>query len=175
MVDAGVMESMRAALPADDWIRELCHDARDLVIGCAIHVCSPSCFKHHSNGASYICRHNFYHIVVLCGESGSEVKCRRRGKALRGCLGIFCDTRFGMAGRIVTFQLHPGECATNYAALVAMRCNVDVQDLRRVLPPRMWMSEGEIEPELPEEQSDSYSGILFSVWSMSVAVAHVLN
>ena len=168
MLDAGAMASMRTALPADEWIRNLCSDARDLVIGCGIHVCTPSCFKHHSNGACYICRHNFYHIVVLCNESGSEVKRRRRGKALRGCLGIFCDTQFGMAGRIVTFQLHPGECATNYAALVAMRCNVDVQDLRRVLPPRTWLNEEELEPELPEEQSNTYSGEVS--WSVPVAL-----
>ena len=28
-----------------------------------------------------------------------------------------------------------------------MRCNVDVQDLRRVLPPKMWLPESELEPE----------------------------
>ena len=35
---------------------------RELVIGCAVHVCSPSCYKYHSKGASHICRHNCYHV-----------------------------------------------------------------------------------------------------------------
>ena len=38
-------ELSRQALPSAEWIREMCKDARDLVIGCGIHVCSPSCFK----------------------------------------------------------------------------------------------------------------------------------
>ena len=81
------------------------------MIGCAVHVCSPSCFKYHSKGASHICRHNFFHVVTLCGEAAEqEVRIRRRGKALRGCIGIFRDTRYGMAGRILTYQMHPWEC-----------------------------------------------------------------
>ena len=51
-----------------------------------------------------------------------------------------------MAGRIFTFQVHPGECPTNYAGLFAMRCNLDMQDLRRVLPPETWPSPSELEP-----------------------------
>ena len=53
-----------------------------------------------------------------------------------------------MAGRIITFQTHPYECPTNYAALLAMRCNIDVQDLRRVPPPRFWMQSEELEPHV---------------------------
>ena len=72
---------------------------------------------------------------------------RRRGKALRGCIVSLRETKFGMAGRIDTFQDQPFERPTNYAALVAMRCNVDVQDMSRVLPPRMWHPKDELETE----------------------------
>lgn len=117
----------------------MCYDARDLVIGCAIHNCSPSCWKYHSKGASHICRHNFYHVVTFVTEDWEEIRRRRGGKALRGCVGIFRETQYGMAGRILTYQLNSFECPTNYAALVAMRCNVDLQDMRRVLPPRLFL------------------------------------
>ena len=60
------------------------------------------------------------------------------------------DRRYGMMGKIRTVQVHPWECVTNYAALVALRCNVDVQDLRRVLPPHIWISEQELELEVDE-------------------------
>ena len=33
-----------------------------------------------------------------------------------------------------------------------MRCNVDVQDLRRTLPPRIWMPSEDLEPETTEDQ-----------------------
>ena len=58
-------------------------------------------------------------------------------------MGIFRDTRFGMAGRILTYQDHGFEGSTNYAGLVAFRSNLDVQDLRRVLPPQLWLPEDE--------------------------------
>jgi hypothetical protein len=145
-------EGMRRALPSDDFIRELFQDARELVIGCAVHVCSTSCFKYHSKGASHICRHNFYHLVNLTDDEGNEARQqRRRGKPLRACIGIFRDTRYGSAGRIITLQIHPYECVTNYIAMVAMRCNVDVQDLRRVLPPELWMPPDELEPAVPHD------------------------
>ena len=97
------------------------------------------------------------HVVTLYDEEDTELRKRRRGKPLRGCIGIFRDTRFGMAGRIITFQMHPWECSTNYAALVAMRCNVDVQDLRRVLPPTMWMPAEELEPAGQETEGETYT------------------
>ena len=147
----------RRMIPSEEWIRKVCFDARELVIGCAVHVCSPSCWKYHSKGANYICRHGFYHVVTLYGEDDSEVRFRRRGKPLRGCVGIFRETRYGMAGRVITYQVHPYECPTNYATIVASRCNVDVQDLRRVLPPEMWMSANEHEPAAIEEDGDSYN------------------
>ena len=141
------MDELRQALPSDAWIKEVCGDARDLVIGCAVHVCSPSCFKYYSKGSSFICRHNFYHVVNFCGEEPEHaVRIRRRGKALRGCIGIFRETKYGMAGRIITIQKHPGECCTNYAGMITIRSNLDVQDLRRVLRPDLWMEPCELEP-----------------------------
>ena len=88
-----------------------------------------------------------YHVVTLVDDDMNEVIRRKRGKTLRGCIAIVRDTRFGMAGRILTYQMHPGESPTNYAALCTMRCNVDVQDLRRVLPPILWLEPHELEPE----------------------------
>ena len=130
-------EVLRRAMPSEEWLRNLCHDARDLVIGCAIHTCSPSCWKYHSKGASHICRHGFYHVVTFLTEDWTEIRRRRGGKPLRGCIGIFRETQYGMAGRILTYQVNPNECPTHYASLVGMRCNVDVQDMRRVLPPKL--------------------------------------
>ncbi|CAK0841403.1 unnamed protein product, partial [Prorocentrum cordatum] len=157
--------------PQELWFYEsgfaMCRDVRELVIGCGIHVCSPSCYKYHSDRTrgSQICRHNFYNLVKLCtwteGEDSRECRLRTRGKALRGCIGIFRETDYGMAGRIVTFQLHPGETSTKYAALVAARCNVDVQDMRRVLPPRLWMDASELEPPANEEDRKSYNHGLY--------------
>ena len=50
-----------------------------------------------------------------------------------------------------------GECSTNYAALVALRSNLDVQDMRRVLPPLLWMPEADLEPAANEEEGESYN------------------
>ncbi|CAK0850189.1 unnamed protein product, partial [Prorocentrum cordatum] len=159
--------TLAESLPSEEWIREMCRDVRELVIGCGIHVCSPSCYKCHSDKTrgSQICRHSFYNLVTLCtwteGEDSRECRLRTRGKALRGCIGIFRETDYGVAGRIVTFQLHPGETSTKYAALVSARCNVDVQDMRRVLPPRLWMDASELEPPANEEDRKSYNHGLY--------------
>ena len=151
------LRTLREALPSEEYIRELCADARDLVIGCTIHVCSPSCFKYHSDGAHHICRHGFYHIVTFIDEDWTEIRRRRKGKPLRGVMGIFRDTRFGMAGRIITYQDHGFEGSTNYAGLVAFRSNLDVQDLRRVLPPQLWLPEHDLEPDAKEADSDTFN------------------
>ena len=115
------MKELRAAIPPEEWFRQFCHDAHDLVIEAEIHVCNPSCWKYHSKGANHICRHGSYHVVTLVDDDMTEVTRRRRGKALRGCIAIVRDTRFGMAGRILTYQLHPGgephelRCSLHYA------------------------------------------------------------
>ena len=150
--DADVENSFREAVPSEEFVRDLCRDARDLVIGCAIHLCSPSCYKYHSKGTSHICRHQFYHVVNFATwddnpENQKEARFRRRGKPLRACVAIIRETTYGMAGRLFTYQLHPWECSTNYAAMVAMRCNLDVQDLRRAVRPDIWMASEDQEPE----------------------------
>ena len=61
------------------------------------------------------------------------------------------DTRYGMVGRVLTCQIHPWECPTNYATLVSARCNVDAQDMRRVVPPRLWLPAEELEPIVAED------------------------
>ena len=150
--DPDTVCNFREALPPEDFVRQMCSDARDLVIGCAVHVCSSSCYKYHGQGKNHICRHNFYHIVSFATADYIEVRRRRKGKPLRACLAIIREHKWGMSGRILTYQTHPFECPTNYAALVAMRCNIDVQDLRRTLPPALWMPEEDLEPETIEEQ-----------------------
>ena len=44
----------------------------------AIHVCSPSCYKYHSKGASHICRHNFYHVATFADAARRIDGVRRR-------------------------------------------------------------------------------------------------
>ncbi|CAK0792583.1 unnamed protein product, partial [Prorocentrum cordatum] len=158
--------TLAESLPSDEWIREMCRDARELVIGCGIHVCSPSCYKYHSDETRgvQICRHNFYNLVTLCtwpeGGDSQECRLRTRGMALRGCIGIFRETDYGMAGRVAIFQLHPGETSTKYAAVVSARCNVDVQDMTGA-PPRLWMDASELEPPAIEEDRKSYNHGLY--------------
>ena len=73
---------------------------------------------------------------------------RRRGKALRNAIFAVKATRHGMQGRLLHFQEHPYECQTNYGGLAAMRCNLNVQDLRRVLSEKWWLEPGERMPHL---------------------------
>ena len=51
---------------------------------------------------------------------------------------IVKQTKHGMQGRLLLFQEHPFEVQSNYAGSAALRCNFDVQDLRRVLPEAIW-------------------------------------
>ena len=71
----------------------------------------------------------------------------------------------GMLGRLDYFQEHPFEGFANYTALVCVRCNLDLQDLRRILikhaphempgigdrPAWSWMNAGGIPRSLPEQ------------------------
>ena len=47
-------QELHEALPSESFIQEVCKDARDLVIGCAVHLCSPSCWKYHSSKLTQI-------------------------------------------------------------------------------------------------------------------------
>ena len=40
---------------------------------------------------------------------------------------------------------------------MAARCNVDVHDMRRVLPPRLWIHPDELEPEAKEQDRITYN------------------
>jgi len=53
-----------------------------------------------------------------------------------------------MQGRLLMFQEQPLEVLTNYAGAASLRCNFDVQDLRRVLPESLWKSDQETLPTL---------------------------
>ena len=53
---------------------------------------------------------------------------------------IVQQAKHGMQGRLLLFQEHSFEVQANYAASCALRCNFDVQDLRRVLPEELWSS-----------------------------------
>ena len=58
-----------------------------------------------------------------------------------------------MQGRLLMFQEQPFEVHTNYAGSGALRCNFDVQDLRRVLPESLWKLEEEACPSLPVNET----------------------
>ena len=79
-----------------------------------------------------------------------------RGKPLRNALYIVRQNKFGMQGRLLLFQEHPFECQSNYGALGALRCNLDMQDLRRVYPADDWLDE-EPPPFGPRPAADDIS------------------
>ena len=114
------------------WQKAFSEDARGLGSEVLVHICGESCFKYSGNRVQQICRHGFYYVTEI-----GEWRRRRRGKALRNTLVVVDQTKYGMQGRIQLFQEHPFECQSNYAGLVALRCNLDVQDLRRVSAKRL--------------------------------------
>ena len=66
-----------------------------------------------------------------------------------------------MQGRLLLFQEHPFEVQTNYAASAALRCNFDVQDLRRVLPEHLWKPDDVALPSLRiDEDRDKEMGYM---------------
>lgn len=68
---------------------------------------------------------------------------RRKGKALRPSfhIGSEAEAEYGMQGRLRPIQLSPFEVQTSYGGLVAGRRNLDVQDMRRVIDPALWMAD----------------------------------
>ena len=98
-----------------------------------------------------LCRHGFYHIVSL-----ADFKRRRRGKPLRNVFFIIKQTKFGMQGRALTFQEHPFECQSNYAGIAGMRCNLDVQDLRRVIQEELWLDDADKLPSIGARPEQGY-------------------
>ena len=116
-----------------------------------------------SSGAKmeHICRHGFYYVIILeTGDANEEHwKQRRRGKPLRNVMFVVKETGHGMQGRILHFQEHPFECLSNYGGIASMRCNLDVQDLRRVLPAEHWMATDDVMPRIGDKPEWGYMNV----------------
>jgi hypothetical protein len=141
--------SFVGALEAVEWQRLFGEDVRRLGAEVLVHICGDSCHKYSGSKTTQICRHGFYYVVSL-----ADWRRRRRGKALRNSIAIVKQCKFGMQGRLLPLQEHPFECQSNYAALAALRCNFDMQDLRRVLPVQHWLA-GEL-PHLGDRPTWGY-------------------
>ena len=64
-----------------------------------------------------------------------------------------------MQGRVLHFPEHPIECQSNYAGVGSIRCNLDVQDLRRVLPEDGWLQEGGSLPHIGDRKEWGYMNV----------------
>ena len=143
-----------------EWRNRFCMDARELAMRCILHACGESCWKYSKPGMPPTCRHGMFHVII---SESHDVKGRRSGKKLRNAVQIIMEDEGGMLGRVCTFQEHPYEGPTSYTGLVNVRCNLDLQDLRRVLvkyapevmpcigdrPEWAWMNNGGVPCELP--------------------------
>ena len=138
----------------NDFERCFLYDAWRLVLQSHIHRCGPSCYKYNTGKKkAALCRHYFYHVARLVEEAAAAKAAKRRrlrGKStveLSGAAsaapqesffrlrGRELYNRVAVAnGRVYPWQTQAYEGKTNYCGLVALRCNLDVQDLRRVLP-----------------------------------------
>ena len=127
---------------------------RELASEVFVHICGESCHKYSGKKVQQIWRHGFYYICNLGDwERRAEgISFRRRGKALRSSIFVVKNTKHGMQGRLLMLQEHPFEVQTNYAGASALRCNFDVQDLRRVLPERLWKQTDECLPSLRADE-----------------------
>ncbi|CAE7805362.1 unnamed protein product, partial [Symbiodinium sp. CCMP2592] len=140
-----------AAKPEEDareWQAHFLQDLHSLAPALLKHQCSDSCYKYSDKGSVSwkICRHGFYHVVSIC----DGCRCRRKGKALRPALHVAStvEAAHGMQGRLRPIQLGPFEVQTSYGGLVSGRQNLDVQDLRRVLDPELWLGVDEVLPHV---------------------------
>ena len=139
-------------LPADAWEKLFASDVEALVSQILVHMCGDSCYKYTKAKCAHICRHWFYYVIHLA----DDWKRRRQGKYLRNALFVVKVSDYGMQGRLLGFQEHPYECASNYPSAASMRCNLDVQDLRRVLPEEHWLDDDEELPSLGERTTWGY-------------------
>ena len=74
-----------------------------------------------------------------------------RSRRFRAC-GVVAQTQ----GRMRPIQLTPFECQTCYGGLVAGRHNLDLQDMRRVLDPALWLDSEEHLPHVGFTDSLGY-------------------
>ncbi|CAJ1427508.1 unnamed protein product [Effrenium voratum] len=58
------------------------------------------------------------------------------------------EAEFGSRGRLRPIQLTPFEVQTSYGGIVAGRQNLDVQDMRRVLDPSLWLTSADCLPQI---------------------------
>ncbi|CAE7839256.1 unnamed protein product, partial [Symbiodinium sp. CCMP2592] len=133
---------------ADAWQLAFFQDLHDLAPSLLKHMCSESCYKYSDSSATRwkICRHGYYHVVFLC----EGCRARRKGKPLRPVIhiGSAAEMEFGSAGKMRPIQLTPFEVQTCYGGTVAGRHNLDVQDMRRVLDPALWLRASERLPQI---------------------------
>lgn len=126
-------------LDAQSWREAFQKDLHTLMPSLLRHVCTESCYKYSDSASSTfkICRHGFYHVIHVC----DGCRRRRKGKSLRPCLYIGGEEEsvYGMEGRLRPIQLSPFECQTSYGGTVSGRHNLDLQDMRRVVPSSLWL------------------------------------
>ena len=154
------------ARSAEEWQDLFGKDVRSLASEIFVHICGESCHKYSGpSKVQHICRHGYYYIVVLgdWADRKNGIGFRRRGKPLRHQIFIVQCTTNGMQGRLLHIQEHPFEVQTNYTGAGCMRCNFDVQDLRRVLPEHLWKLAEDQWPCLPvdaaREKELGYMGV----------------
>ena len=152
LCDASVPE-----LDAGAWREAFQKDLHTLMPSLLRHVCTESCFKYSDSSSSTfkICRHGFYHVIHVC--DGCRV--RRKGKSLRPCLYIAGEEEadYGMEGRLRPIQLSPFECQTSYGGTVSGRQNLDLQDMRRVVNPSLWL---DADDHLPHVGAQNFLGYM---------------
>ena len=146
-------------LDAHAWREAFQQDLHTLMPSLLRHVCTESCFKYSdaSSATFKICRHGFYHVVHVF--DGCRV--RRKGKALRPCLHIGGEEEglYGMEGRLRPIQLSPFECQTCYGGTVSGRHNLDLQDMRRVVSPSLWLDADDHLPHVGGVSSLGYMAL----------------
>ena len=150
------------AMDAAAWEHAFAEDIRKLASEILVHICGESCYKYSGAKVQKICRHGFYYIVTLETRMYGDEKDwqrRRQGKPLRNAIFVVKESEHGLQGRLLHFQEHPFECQTNYAGLGALRCNLDVQDLRRVLDEPYWRNHGEAMPHIGDRPEWGYMNV----------------
>lgn len=142
------------------WQKLFSADVRELVQEVLVHICGESWFKYSGRKVERICRHGFYYIIEFVADdkktSQAGYRCRRRGKPLRNVPFVVKKNTHGLQKRLLGFQEQPFECQSNYGGVGALRCNLDVQDLRRVLPTYYWMDGDDQLPHLGNRFSWGY-------------------
>ena len=85
-------------------------------------------------------------MIFVC----EDCRARRKGKFLRPVIhiGSAAEVEFGSGGRIRPIQLTPFEVQSSYGGTVAGRHNLDVQDMRRVLDPALWLGARDCLPQI---------------------------